>query len=170
MVAFSNEFFQAKLGVSAMPTVPKVRREMLGLIPSGISGTIIELGSGWGGIACAAAKAHPECRVLGVEYSFFPFVVARIRKFFLPGLSNLSFSRKNFFDISFKGASVILCYLSNPLMARLKEKFSRELSGDAVVISSTFFIPGWEAETVKDISGVWNTRIFVYRPVGSASA
>ncbi|MFH1158226.1 MAG: SAM-dependent methyltransferase [Pseudomonadota bacterium] len=160
VVAFANEFFQQKLGVSPMPTMPGVRRAMLAQIPAGTVGKIVELGAGGGTVSFAAAKAFPQCRVVGVEYSVFPFLIARMRQLFLP---NLLFIRRNFFDISFGDAEVVLCYLTNPLMAELKEKFERELPSGAVIISSTFFIPGWEPEKTVDLEGWWKTRIFVYR-------
>jgi len=160
VIAFTNEFFQEKLGVSLMPTMPKVRRAMVAQIPPGAKGTIIELGAGCGGVSFAAAKAFPQCRVVGVEYSVFPFLVARLRQLFLP---NLRFIRQNFFDTPLKDASVVLCYLSNPLMERLKEKFRAELPPGATIVSSTFFISGWEPEKTIDLGGWWKTRIFVYR-------
>jgi hypothetical protein len=163
VLAFANEYYQQKMGVSPMPTMPRVRREMVGLIPANAHGTIVELGSGWGGIAFAAARAHPETQVIGVEYSIFPHLMARARKQFNPALKNLKFVRENFFDLSLKDASVVLCYLCNPLMAKLAPKFKNELPANATVISSTFFIPDWETDKIVDIKGLWSTRIFVYK-------
>ena len=157
---FANEFFQQKLGVSPTPTTPRVRNKMLEQIPAETVGKIVELGAGGGTVSFAAAKAFPQCKVVGIEYSIFPFMIARLRQIFLP---NLLFIRRNFFDISFKDAAIVLCYLSNPLMSKLKEKFERELPSGAVIISSTFFIPGWEPEKTIDLDGLWKTRIFVYR-------
>ena len=160
VVVIANESFQQKLGVSPMPTMPSVKRAMLAQIPAKTVGKIVELGAGGGTVSFSAARAFPQCKVVGVEYSIFPFMIARIRQIFL---SNLFFIRQNFFDISFKDASVVLCYLSNPLMSKLKEKFERELPSGAVIISSTFFIPDWEPEKTIDLDGLWKTRIFVYR-------
>ena len=160
IVVFSNEFFQQKLGVSPMPTSSRVKDKMLAQIPSGTEGTILELGAGGGTVSFAAAKMFPQCKVLGVEYSPFPFLIARLRQIFLP---NLSFIRKDFFDISLTDASIVLCYLSNPLMSKLKEKFENELPSGALIISSTFFIPDWKPEKTIDLEGCWKTRIFVYR-------
>ncbi len=136
---------------------------MIGLVSPRTAGVIMELGSGWGGLAIAAARAYPGCRVVGVEYSPFPYLAARLRRFFLPSLANLSFVRQNFFETSFSETEVILCYLSNPIMARLRGKFLKELPKGATIISSTFFIPDWEPEKVIDLGGLWKTRLFVYR-------
>lgn len=170
ILVLANEIFQQKMGVSPMPTMPKVKREMVALIPSGTTGTIMELGSGWGGIAFAAARAHPQCQVVGIEYSPFPHMLASFRKLLSADVPNLKFIRQNFFDISFREASVVLCYLCNPLMAKLAEKFRKELPLGATVISSTFFIPDWEPEKISDIVGFWNTRIFVYRKTAESAS
>jgi len=154
-IVFANEFFQQKLGVSSMPTTPSVRNKMLEQIPVETVGKIVELGAGGGTVSFSVAKAFPQCKVVGVEYSIFPFLIARIRQIFLP---NLLFIRRNFFDISFKDTTVVLCYLSNPLMSKLKEKFERELPSGAIIISSTFFIPDWESEKTIDLDGWWKTR------------
>lgn len=166
VVVFTNEYFQQKLGVSMMPTMPKVRNKMLEQIPANTTGDILELGSGCGGLAVLAAKKFPNCKVVGVEASLFPFIYASIRKLFLPELSNLSFVRENFFDVSFKDVSVALCYLSNPLMARLKDKFIRELPDDAHIVSCNFHMPDWEVKQIIDIKNLWSSKVFVYKKSG----
>ena len=166
VVVFTNEFFQQRLGVSPMPTVPRVRREMLHQIPQGTIGGIVEFGAGWGGVSFAAARAFPHCKVVGVEYSLFPFLALYLRRALTPGLANLTFVRRDFFTFPLQGVSVVLCYLSIPLMARLREKFEAELPAGSTVISSTFPVAGWEPQKVSDIKGLWKTRIFVYQPKG----
>jgi hypothetical protein len=158
-----GEFFQQKTGVSAMPTIPAVRRRMLALISPPSGGKIVELGSGWGGMAIAAARQYPLCRVTGVESSIFPFIVSQIRRLMHPALKNIDFIRADFFDFSLRDTTAVLCYLCNPLMARLEKKFTAELPSGAVVVSSTFFIPGWTPEKNENVKGLWNTQIFVYR-------
>jgi hypothetical protein len=162
VVVLVNEFYQARLGVPCMPTMPRVRRKMLEFAsPPGDS--IVELGSGWGGMAIAAARAFPGTRVTGLERSVFPYLFSRLRRLLAPGLKNLSFRRENFFSYPLCNASTVLCYLTNPLMAKLKDKLMHELPPGAKVVSSTFFIPGWEPERTEEVKGPWTTRIFVYR-------
>ncbi len=146
-----------------MPTMARVRKAMLEQIPQDTNGRIVELGSGWGGIAFAAARAHPNCAVTGIEFAVLPLVCCKIRQLFTPSLRNIAFIRRDFFDISFYDVTVVLCYLSNPHMEKLKQKFERELPDGALIISSTFFIPGWDPVAVKDLEGVWNTRLYIYR-------
>jgi hypothetical protein len=161
-VILLNEFYQERLGVPCTPTMGPVRAEMLACVVSPC-GRIVELGSGWGGMAIAAARAHPEARVTGLELSLFPWLFSHARHLLHPALKNLSFERNDFFSYPLHDVSAVLCYLTNPLMAKLKDKLEHELPPGAQVISSTFFIPGWEPEQTVDVKGLWSTRIFVYR-------
>jgi hypothetical protein len=164
VLVFTNEYFQQKLGVSPMPTVPAVRAAMLSLVPEDGKGcTMMELGSGWGGIALALARRRPDCTVVGVEGSLFPYLFSRLR-LWLPGTpKNIRFVRKNFFTLPLTGTQVVLCYLCNPLMAKLKPKFEAEMPKGACVISSTFPVPGWTAEKTVKIEKMWSTEIYLYR-------
>ena len=160
VLAFTNEFFQGRLGVSPMPSLGKVRRRMVALIPPGAR-VIVELGSGWGGLARMTARAHPSATLTGYEYSPFPFIAARLLGWVFPR-RNLHFRRQNFFGADLSGADVVLCYLSNPLMAALRDKFLRELPPGALIISSTFFIPDMPNKDIVTVDGWWKTKIFVY--------
>lgn len=158
-----NEIYQHRMGVSPMPTVPRVRRAMLDHMPDGVTGTILEIGSGWGGIAVALAKKYPDAKVIGLERSPAPLLISRLRRLLHPGLKNLSFVNMDFFDYDMKDVDVIACYLSNPHMAKLEPKFSAELKPGALVVSSTFYMPDWKPETVETIEGLYDTKIYVYR-------
>jgi SAM-dependent methyltransferase len=157
IVILLNEFYQQRLGVPCMPTMPRVRRRMLELAGES-PGVIVELGSGWGGLARAAARRFPLARVTGLEMSPVPWLVSRLLR-----RRNTQFLRRDFFSFPLHDADVVLCYLTNPLMAKLAPKLKAELKPGARVVSSTFFIEGWEPETVEDVKGLWTTRIFVYR-------
>lgn len=161
IVVFMNEYFQQRLKVSTMPSMDNVGHEMICQIPRDNKGTIVELGSGWGGVAVKASQNFPDNEVIGYELSIFPFMVSKIKQLFLR--RNLNFIRKNFFSVDLNNASVVLCYLSNDIMHNLKDKFLKELPSGALIISSTFFIDGWEEEKIVTVKGIWNTQIFVYR-------
>lgn len=161
IVAFTNEAFQGRLGVSPMPSMRRVRRRMIALIPAEAK-TIVELGSGWGGLARAAAKHRPQAAVTGMEYSMFPFLFSRLGLWLRPR-PNLRFVRQDFRVADLSDADVVLCYLSNPIMARLRDTALRQLPSGAVILSSTFFLPDWEPERIETVRGLWPTRIFVYR-------
>lgn len=162
VVVLTNELYQQKNRVSCMPTTAHVRREIMGLVPTLTGGRIMELGSGWGGICFSLARQFPDREVVGIESSFFPYWFSRLRARWL-GLSNLTLLCEDFFDADFRRSALTVCYLSNPIMKRLAGKFRAELPADAILVSSTFFVPDWAPEKVLDVQGLWNTRIFVYR-------
>ena len=67
------------------------------------------------------------------------------------------------FDASFEDVSVVLCYLSNPIMEKLRKKFLEELPMDSLIISCNFYIPDWEPKTALEVKGLWGSEIFVYQ-------
>lgn len=156
-----NEFFQQKVGVSPMPTVGRVRNKILAQVPSSAH-HVVELGSGWGGISLLAGRRYPHMQVTGIELSPVPYLFSRLR-LWISRAPNVRFLRRNFFDYPLDQSDVVICYLTNPLMAQLKEKLLRELPVHAVIVSSTFFIPGWTPAKTEKVTGLWDTDVYVYR-------
>lgn len=158
-----NEIFQRRLGVPPTPSSPRLRRAMIELLDVRPGETIIELGSGWGGLAVRLARKHPEAHIVGLEMSLFPYMVARGRLMLHPGLKNLVFLRQDFFKYSFSKTDGVACYLTYSLMAKLREKFLQELPAGSRIVSSTFPVPDWPVEKEVPVQGLWSTRVFLYR-------
>ena len=68
------------LGISPNPTNKKVKICLLSHLPPLHSGMVLELGSGWGHLACALAKQLPSCSVIGYELSPLPWAWSQIRR------------------------------------------------------------------------------------------
>jgi hypothetical protein len=158
-----NEFYQWRLDVPCTPSLPRVQKRMLTLAAGDSSGKIVEFGSGWGGLSFRAARLYPQREITGLELSLCPYLFSRLRQKLSRGLKNLTFVRQDFTTFPLQDTAVVLCYLTNPLMASLRSKFLHDLPKGAVVISSTFFIPRWQPETTEHIRGLWDTPIFLYR-------
>ena len=47
---------------------------------------------------------------------------------------------------------------------RLARKLADELAPDSLVLSSTFALPGWEPQRVRQAADLYRTRIYTYRP------
>jgi hypothetical protein len=161
VVAF-NEYYQRKMKVSPMPTPQSTRKAMLGCIHQTSPKVIAELGSGWGGIALAAAKKFPEAKVIGFEGSLIPLLFSKLRLLLHPEIKNVQFEKKNFFEKDLHDVDVVLCYLSNPHMAQLEPKLDRELKCGAEIISSTFYMPHWRVREKTTVGGMYDTDIFIY--------
>ena len=159
IIAVAVIFWQERsLGVSVMPTMPQVSRLLMAECPAQVNGNILELGSGWGGLASKLARKYPQNKVIGYEMSLVPYWISKI----FSSAKNLEFVRKNFYDASFKDAGLVMCYLSNPHMAKLEDKFLKELPQGAQVISSTFYCPHWKPVRTQEIKRMFNAQIFVY--------
>lgn len=161
VVAF-NEYYQRSMKVCPMPTPASTRRAMIEGIHHPSPKVIAELGSGWGGIAIAAAARYPDAHVTGYEGSLMPYLFSRLRKMLHPEMKNLRFVKKNFFEDNLSDVDVVLCYLSNPHMAQLETKLDRELKNGAEIISSTFYMPHWLPREQEIVGGIYDTDVFVY--------
>ena len=71
--------YSLRVGITPMPSSGAARRRIVELVPADLEGTILELGSGWGGLAVALARRFPAAQVVAYELSPVPWIVARIR-------------------------------------------------------------------------------------------
>ncbi len=149
-------------GIPPMPTMPWTLRKILPLVPDPFSGTLYELGSGWGGPSIALARFHPQARIIGIERSPLPLFWSRTRAAFA-AIPNVEFRRRDLFEENFHDADVLFCYLSPEIMIRLKEKCERELRPGTLLISHAFAMPGWTPSETKQLPGIYPTPIYLYR-------
>lgn len=163
-LALSLIVYSLALGITPNPTNRKVLDTLLIHLPPLQSGKVLELGSGWGNIAFHLAKQRPGCTVIGYELSPLPwgwsFFMHRVR-----GLANLQLIRRNFYEVSFEDASVVVCYLFSGAMLKLKKKFEAELRAGTTIISHTFSIPGWTPSQIIEVKDLYRTKIFIYKIV-----
>jgi hypothetical protein len=150
------------LGITPNPTNKKVMARLLSMLPSLDSGVILELGSGWGHLACPLAKQFPGCSIIGYELSPLPWAWAQIQRS-AKGLINLKFLRKNFYHVSFHEASIVVCYLFPGAMNKLRLKFESELKPGTWVVSNTFSIPSWTPIKIFEVNDLYRTKIYLYR-------
>lgn len=149
-------------GISPMPSSSTVKDEILNNIPEHLSGTLYELGSGWGTLAFPLGKKFPQMRVEAFENSPVPFMFCILRKLLNP-VPNLYFYRRDFFNISLRSASAIVCYLYPDAMARLEKKFSSELPVGCIIVSNTFAIPSWKPIKVIEVDDLYHTKVYIYK-------
>ncbi|MBL8956851.1 MAG: class I SAM-dependent methyltransferase [Myxococcaceae bacterium] len=133
---------------------------MLELVPGDTAGTVYELGSGWGGFARALARRCPNARVVGVEASLVPWAFAALLQRVRPA-KNLRFVRGDFFAEPLHEADVLVCYLFTGAMQALATRV-RPKPG-AVLISSTFALPGHTPETTVRAKDLYASPVYRYR-------
>lgn len=152
--------FSLHTGISPMPSSSKAKKAILSVIPQD-SHTIYELGSGWGGLALALAKALPLAQLHAFELSPLPWIISTLVQKIVRR-STLNIYKKNFFLHPLEGADVVVCYLYPKAMQKLKSKFEKELRPGTWVISNSFAIPGWAPVKVVQLNDIWKSEIFVY--------
>ncbi|WP_343676890.1 methyltransferase [Paraburkholderia heleia] len=96
---------------------------------------IVDLGSGWGALVIALARAFPEASVQGVEVSLFPYLVSRLRTHHL---RNVSLKWGNFFRSDPSNADAIVCYLMPGVMAKLGDFLDKALKPGTFIVTNTF--------------------------------
>lgn len=158
-VLCSVVYWTLKNGISPMPVSYKVLKELKGHLPHSISGKIYDLGSGFGVLAFFLAKWYPKNPVIGIESSTVPYAISRIISLF----SSATFMRKNFYTISLKDASLVVCYLFPGAMENIARKLEQDLSPKAWVISLTFAIPGWKAAKTVTVPDLYHSKIYIYK-------
>ena len=126
-----------------------------------IKGNILELGCGWGGIACYLAKKYPENQVIAYENSYIPWLFSSVRAF-LSKTVNLKIVKADFYKVPFNDAGLVYCYLHTKAMKRLNPKFNAELPSHSIVISHTFSIPGWRVHQNHHLGGLFNSDLLIY--------
>lgn len=161
-------YYSWKTGVPTVSTSKDVRQKIATLIPAG-SLSVVEMGSGWGGLALTVAKMRPDCTVTAIEYSVVPYLVSCLRKSLDPSLKNLEFQCGDFFALSLKETDVVLCYLLEPMLGKLKPKFVSELPDRAIIISNHYRIPDWRPERTEKMDKFFEKGIHVYKKHGAAA-
>lgn len=147
-------------GIAPMPTSPKAKRALLKALPPTISGTVYELGAGWGTLLLPLARRYPHAETIGFETSPIPYLVARAR---IRGFQNIKLQRQDFMQTDLADAGLVVCYLYPEAMRRLKIKFEVELKAGTWVISNTFAIPGWEPLQVVSVDDLYRNKIYIYK-------
>ena len=165
----SMEYYARRSKTVAAPSVPWMRKAVIERLVKEVkekaldAPLIFDLGSGWGTLALAAAKACPGATVVGYEISPVPLAYSRMRAK-LCGYRNVKFLNADLFNEDFSQADIVLTYLTMPHMERLRTKFEAELKPGAVVICNTFPVPGWppaSEETVQDF--IYKLKVYTFR-------
>ena len=75
---------------------------------------------------------------MGIEYGWLPYLVSKFRA---RKLNNLTFCRKNFFDVDISNADMIFMFLFPLMMAKVEEKCLSEVKSGALIYVNRFPMP-----------------------------
>jgi ribosomal protein L11 methylase PrmA len=76
LAAASIIWFSLATGIGPVPSTRRARQAMLAVVQAAPAGPVMDLGSGWGTLAIAAARRFPEREVVGYELSWVPWAVS----------------------------------------------------------------------------------------------
>ncbi len=161
-IALSIVYSTIRFGISPMPSSKKAYQAMVTLIDETGSGTIIDLGSGWGNFVIPIAKRYPQRQIVGYEMSLLPCFTSTLIKHAL-GLKNLTLYRQNFLNANLSTASVLVCYLFPEAMDKIKNKLLLEKPGVEFLISNNFALPSWESEKVIHLNDFYKSPVYLYK-------
>ncbi len=184
----SLAFSTAINGITPTPSSQASVQAMLGCIPKDTE-VIYDLGCGFGGLILSAARTCPSAKVIGIENSFFPFIIAYFRQK-IGRVKNLKIVRGDFYKADFnalagilkesyediamhlredgfrkKPKKVFLAYLCTGAMEKLKPTLKKELKEGSILISNFFKVHGWKQSSFEDCfldKTKPNRDVFVY--------
>ena len=162
LITFSLIYSTVKLGISPMPCSSKAYNTMKKLVDETGTGTIIDLGSGWGNFVIRIAKENPQRKIVGYELSILPWLTSIFLKKIL-GLKNLTVHRQNFYNVNLPSASVLICYLYPEAMSKINEKLCIEKPDIDFLISNNFALPSWSPYKVMVLDDFYKSPVYLYK-------
>jgi SAM-dependent methyltransferase len=133
-------------GAPYVPTPHHVVTRMLELAEVTASDVVYDLGSGDGRILIAAAKEY-GARGVGVEIDSQLVQRARRRAREAGVADRVTFRQGNLFDVDLQDATVVTLYLWPDMNNRLRPKLRRELDPGDRIVSHSFDIDQWPADS-----------------------
>lgn len=139
------------LDVPYVSTPPEVVEAMLDLAQLGDDDYLIDLGSGDGRIAIAAARRG--ARALGVDIDADRVAEAVLAAEMAQVETRALFRRQDLFATPIREASVIAIYLLPDINLRLRPRFLTELAPGTRIVSHAFTIGDWRPDAHEVVEG-----------------
>ncbi|MFC5512856.1 class I SAM-dependent methyltransferase [Massilia jejuensis] len=108
-------------------------------LPQGSGVSVIDIGSGLGGLVMELARRRPDAQVTGIELAPLPWLASHLRAR-LSG-SRARFIRGDYESLDFGRYDAIFAYLSPAAMTALWRKARREMRAGSILMSYEFAIP-----------------------------
>lgn len=145
-----------------MPVPYGVGRKMLELAGVGPDDVLFDLGCGDGRLLLMAVRDFGARRAVGYEVSPFPYLKALLRAMLWKKARNgrIKIYRRDLFSVDLDQATVVVLYLTEKLLERLKIKLQKELKPGVRIVTARYPINGWREEE-KDNSAQF--PIWLYR-------
>ncbi|MCF7851679.1 MAG: hypothetical protein K9M07_00380 [Simkaniaceae bacterium] len=163
--ALSIVIFTLYNGISPMPSSKRARQAMIEMLNESSSFSqvkiIHELGSGWGHLSIDLARAFPEKHIVGIENSWIPYLVSKIRAFYVRP-PNLSILYKNFWSLHFSEIECLVTYQYRNGMQQIYSKWLKEGRGPLLCVSHVFAIDHLRAANSKQVDDLFSSTVYLY--------
>jgi SAM-dependent methyltransferase len=152
-----------------IPTSRRATRSIEKIISEHAAGkNFYDLGCAYGALAVRIKRKFPDLAVCAVDDDPLRIFVGRIRAFIFR--CNVTFLRKNIFELDVRDADVVYTYLWYDHMPPLEKKLQKELKQGAIVITNTSHFPTWrpmkKVVTYPGVSGTQDFEtLFVYQKI-----
>lgn len=110
--------------------------------------TIYDLGCGDARVLLSCARSVKNITAIGFEIGIMPFLISLFRT---QGL-NIKIKRQDIFKARLAEATHIFCYLSNPAMKKLADKFREECRVGTRIVSCDFPLLNWKPKEIIPIA------------------
>lgn len=149
------------LRVPYVPTPMPVVRAMIAAAELRGDEVVYDLGAGDARLLVEAVRRFPGIRAVGLEFVPTIWLLGKIR-ILLAG-AKVRWKLVDAFKEDVSDADVIFLYLTPRLLARLAERFDRQLRPGTRVVSHAFRFPGREPVREERLRTWWGgTRVLVY--------
>lgn len=124
------------------------------------AGIVADLGAGVGSVVVPLARQLPMLAIEAWERAPLPWAIAAWRCRRAP---NVAVRRASFWNCHLARYDMVFAFLSPLAMPALGEKIRREMRPGTLFVSSSFPVPGWQAESVRKVEGRRATVLYCYR-------
>lgn len=128
------------------------------------AGLCADLGAGVGSVVVPLAQRLPLVAIEAWERAPLPWAIAEWRCRKVP---NVAVRRASFWSCHFARYDLVFAFLSPAVMPALGEKIRREMRPGSLFVSSSFPLPEWVPETVRNLDDRRGTRLYCYRIEGA---
>lgn len=146
-----------RLDVPFVPTDQKVVTTMLDMAGVTANDVVIDLGSGDGRIAIAAAKRGARASGVDINPERIRESTENARS---AGVSDRAkFIKGNLFDADLRGATVVTMYLLPDVNLKIRPKLLRELKPGTRVVSHDFHLGEWQPDATAELG---NATVYLW--------
>lgn len=140
-----------KTQVPYYPSRSSLAEPIASLLDEFESPSLIDLGSGLGGLLFRLEGSRKNARFFGIEIAPLPYCCSQIRRI-LRG-SNVKFLFGSYFSLDLSEFDVVFCYLSPAAMPDLWDKASTEMKKGSMLLSYEFIIPDVPVSFTLEMKG-----------------